>query len=231
MPQLQTIQNCTACTFRSFIFDKLSQDELDLLDQSRTEFLFHKGEKIIEEGQEIKEFVYLSRGLVKLSKRTENNKEQIISISKPQVFIGFLSVFSQINYQYSMTAIVESNLCFIDIELIKTMIRKNGIFALEVLSKMSDISNEIIQNKVNISSKNLRGRIAYLLIYFSKEIFHNTQFALPITRREIGELINVSTENVIRVLSELRREGIIEIDGCKIHILNYQTLTKISRFG
>jgi len=99
------------------------------------------------------------------------------------------------------------------------------------LAKISQVSDEIIHRRVNICSKQLRGRIAYLLIFFSKDIYHNTKFELPLTRKEFGELIDMSTENVIRILSEFRKDKLIEIDGSKIEIINFESLDKISRFG
>ena len=95
MPQLIDATKCAECAFRSLLFDKLEGCELELLDQSKTELKYKKGEIIIAEGQEIKEFVYVRKGLVKLSKRTDDQKDHIISISKPKAFIGFLTVFSQ----------------------------------------------------------------------------------------------------------------------------------------
>ena len=100
-----------------------------------------------------------------------------------------------------------------------------------MLSKISQVSDEIIHNRVNICSKQLRGRIAYLLIMFSKEIYYNTKFDLPLTRKEFGELIDMSTENVIRILSEFRKDGLIQIDGAHIEIQNFESLEKISKFG
>ena len=108
---------------------------------------------------------------------------------------------------------------------------ENGTFALDVLAKISHVSDEIINRRVNICSKQLRGRIAYLLITFSKDIYYNTKFELPLTRREFGELIDMSTENVIRILSEFRKDELITIDGSNIEILNFDSLDKISRFG
>ena len=93
------------------------------------------------------------------------------------------------------------------------------------------MSDEIIKRRVNICSKQLRGRISYLLITFAKEIYFNTKFDLPLTRKEFGELIDMSTENVIRILSEFRKDELIKIDGSKIEILNFESLDKISRFG
>jgi CRP/FNR family transcriptional regulator len=231
MSELLDTSRCTECAFRSLLFDKLEIEELAKMDGSKSEIKYAKGEKILVEGDKITEFVYLKKGLVKLSKKTENNRDHIISFAKPKTFIGFLTVFSRHNYQYTLSALEESTLCFIDIDVIKNIIKENGTFALDVLAKISHVSDEIINRRVNICSKQLRGRIAYLLISFSKDIYYNTKFELPLTRKEFGELIDMSTENVIRILSEFRKDGLIKIDGSKIEILNFESLDKISRFG
>jgi len=53
----------------------------------------------------------------------------------------------------------------------------------------------------------------------------------PLSRKEIAELIDMSTENVIRILSEFRKDNIIRIDGSCIEILNIGQLERICRFG
>ena len=166
-----------------------------------------------------------------MSKQSENKKDHIISIALPKSFIGFLTVFSQDHYGYSITALEETTLCFIEIELIQEIILNNGGFALNVLSKISEVSHEIIYKRVNIYSKRLRGRIAYLLIVLSKEIFFKTRFDLPVTRREIGELIGMSTANVIRVFSEFQRDNIVKINRSAIEITNFSMLEKVSKYG
>ena len=56
-------------------------------------------------------------------------------------------------------------------------------------------------------------------------------FELPVSRREIAEYIGMTTENVIRTLSEFRRDKLIKINGKEIEIADYDTLEKISNFG
>lgn len=221
----------SGCGFKSPLFSDLCYDELIKLNKSKKEIVFNKGEIIISEGQEVNEFIYLQKGLVKISKQTENQKNHIISIALPESYIGFLTVFSQENYGYSITALKESTLCLIEIELIREFVLTNGTFAMTALSKISKISDDIIFSRINICSKRLRGRIAYLLILFAKEIFYNSRFEMPITRREIGELIDMSTANVIRILSEFRKDKILKIEGSMIEILNFPQLEMVSKLG
>ncbi len=222
---------CSSCSFRSLLFDKLTEEELDMLDGHRTFRDYKKGEIIVAEGERVDTFLYLKTGLVKLSKFTLNKKNHIISIAKPKTFIGLLTVFSDLHFQYTITAIEPSSICFIEMEIIKKLIGTNGFFALDVLGKICNVSDEIIKSRINICSKQLRGRIAYLLVYFALEIYNNTKFNLPITRRELGELIDMSTENVIRILSEFRKDRLIGIHGNQIEIINFDMLKRISKFG
>jgi CRP/FNR family transcriptional regulator len=84
---------------------------------------------------------------------------------------------------------------------------------------------------LEIRKKNLKGRVAYLLIYFYSEIYKSLEYELPISRKEIADYIGMSTENVIRTLSEFRKDKIISINGKVIEIKDLDSLSSISQFG
>jgi len=231
MPEILNTSNCKDCAFRSLLFENVTDGELDQLDRNKVEKIFLKGESIVFEGEEVHEFLYLKDGLVKLTKSDISSKEHIICLCKPLNFIGFLSVFSNPLYQYSIHAIEDSTVCFINMDTIRETIRTNGEFGLEVLEKVSSISDSIIQKRVMIASKQMRGRIAFILVYFAKEIYLNSRFILPLSRKEIAQIIDLSTENVIRMLSEFRKDGILKIDGNDIEILDFPKLEWLTKFG
>jgi CRP/FNR family transcriptional regulator len=209
----------------------MSSEELIYVNEDRHEIEFEKGEIIIKANNPVKEFLYLKTGLVKLVRTSINNKERIISIARPLDFVSLISTFSDKEYNYSIWALEKSVVCSIKLERMKDVIRKNGAFALELMEHISRSSNFVLQATYAIDNKQLRGRIAYILLWFSQKIYRKKSFDLPISRREIGELINMTTENVIRILSEFRKDGIIKIDGKNISITNMDILEKISKSG
>ncbi len=223
--------NCKACIYKDTLFNKLNAKDLDLIDQNKKEIEFKRGEIICEEGTEIKSFMYLKNGLVKLFKSNLHDKDQIVSIAKPLDFISFLSLFSRSTYKFSICALEDTIVCAVDLEALKKVIQGNGKFALEILYKMSKMFDEIIEARFEINRKHLRGRIAYILLYFSKHIYQSNNFHMPISRREIAELIQMTTENVIRILSEFRKDGIIKIDGKQVHLLEPERLESICKLG
>ncbi len=223
--------NCQECLFRQLMFEDLNIPELEIICRKKKELDIPKGESVIKEGDPIREFLYLKKGLVKLFKHNENDQDQIISIAKPYDFVGLLSVFSDKHYNYSVTAIEDTTICLIDLDAVKKIIRQNGRFALNLLEKISKTSDTIIKNNLEIGKKNLRGRIAYILLLFANHIYEQDSFELPISRKEIAELIEMTTENVIRILSEFRKDNIIGITGKNIEIVDKPRLQKICDLG
>ena len=122
----EKINNCKDCIYRSWAFKNLSDEELLLLNSKKTEKYFRKGENICLEGDPVASFLYLQTGLVKLYKTESNNREHIISIASQKDFIGLLSIFSNKVQVYSITAIEDSIVCLVDLDIIKKLIKTNG---------------------------------------------------------------------------------------------------------
>jgi CRP-like cAMP-binding protein len=223
--------NCEKCELKGIFLGFLNENDIESFCSQKIEKRFSKGETIIEQGYEITEFTYLKDGLVKLFRKTDGGKDQIIAIAKPFDFVSLLSVFSEKKYNYSVTAIEDSTTCILDLAFMRNIIGSNGILALNILEKMSKATDNIIVNMLNIRQKQLRGRIAYILIYFSDKVYNNAVFDLPISRKEIAEYIGMTTENVIRILSEFRQDRIIRINGKTIEIVDMERLRVISNFG
>lgn len=223
--------NCQNCQFRSHLFDKLNDEELAFIHKNKNTQIVKKGAIISRSGEPIREFIYLTEGLVKMQKIGKNGKEQIISLARPLDFIGLISVFTNEVYEYTITALVDSVICKINLDSMKKMISMNGQFSLDIIRFIGNISGEIISNTYAINSKNLRGRIAFLLIEFSEKYFNSMAFDLPISRKEMAEMIDMTPENVIRILSEFRRDGLISLRGKHIEIFNMSLLAKIRDLG
>lgn len=231
MSKILNTSTCTRCVYRSWAFNQLDQQALQRIDDHKREVFYEKGEVICREGEEIHSFLYLRKGLVKLLATEKNEKEHIISIGKPLDFIGLLSIFSNSHHIYTITALEDSVVCFVDLELIRDMMRKNGEFALDFLEKSSKVADDVINTRISINTKQLRGRIAYILLFFAQRIYKSNEFELPISRKEIAQLIDMSTENVIRILSEFRKDKLIGIEGKFIRIMHPERLQRVYDLG
>ena len=118
-----------------------------------------------------------------------------------------------------------------ELSAVHHILRNNGDFGIRLLGRISKAADLIINTTYDIYRKNLRGRIAFILREFADDIYGSDQFELPVSRKEIGELIGMTTENVIRILSEFRRDGLISMQGKSVSILNKALLRTLEKFA
>ncbi len=223
--------NCESCDYRMFVFESLSSTEINSLCSFKYEKVFKKGELIVKEGDNIDDFIYLKTGLIKIYHTLYDSREKIVNIATPMDYVSFLSIFSDTHYKYSISAIADTTICCVKLTIIKDLIKNNGNFALSLMERLSANADKIILQNLCLNMKNLRGRIAYILLLFADNIYKNDNFELPISRKEIAQLIDMTTENVIRILSEFKRDKIIDTIGKKVVILNRKNLEQIAKHG
>ncbi|TAL59228.1 MAG: Crp/Fnr family transcriptional regulator [Bacteroidetes bacterium] len=222
---------CAHCDFRDVVFSYLDDHSVEELCDNKEEQVFRRGEIINHEGEKITNFKYLKSGLVKLYRRTSTGEEQVITITRPFEFVSNMSIFSEERYQYSVSALEDSVVCMIKLDFIKELFLKNGSFAMGLLTKISMINDKIISQTLDIRQKNLVGRVAFVMLYFTKEIYNSRVFDLPVSRKEIADYIGMSTANVIRTLSDFKKEGIIRVFGKTIEVVDVDKLEIISKRG
>ncbi len=221
---------CKECGFRSSIFSGLNDEQLVALSQNRTFVCVTKGDYIVKQGSPIEGVAFLRKGLAKIT-RTNIHREQIIRIVSPREFVGLLSVFSSPTFQYNIIAIEDCEYCMVSKQQIMDLLSKNQAFAKILLEKISQISDAAITIRLDIALRQLRGRVAFILCFFANEIYQSQKFTLPISRRELADLIDMRVENVVRILSELRRDNILRIEGNAFEIIDPERLKWIKEHG
>ena len=226
-----SVCECNDCVVRDLMFSHMPSEGSRFVCKTKIEKPYKKGDIIVKSGDEIRNLICIKEGLIKIYRSHKRNSDQIISISKPFEFTYLLSIFSDTHYNYNISALEDTTVCFISLDNIMKMISENGSFALSLLQKLSTATDNVIKNFTNLNQKNLRGRVAYILLFFADEIYKSQIFNLPVSRKEIAELIGMTAENVIRIMSEFRKEGIIRIRTKEIEIKDYQRLILIMEQG
>jgi len=222
---------CHDCLDRSCATAILDGNELNKIFNNRYISEVRKGTNILNEGSPTSHIIYLRSGLVKEYILRPDNHEQILQIIQPHSYLGLTSLFGDKINHYSYTALTELRLCYIDIDVFTELVKTNGNFAFEILTSVGRENLNNFHRFINQSHKKIYGRIADILIYFSKVIFSNKRFQIPLTRQEIAEMVGTSRESTGRVLAKFTGEGIIGISGRNIIINDMAKLEKISRYG
>ncbi len=222
--------SCEFCSQKCDIYNAIVLTGRSFLGANTIQVQFRKHEKICRQGDNVSHAIYLVEGTAKLFIEGLNGHNIILYLMKPPAYIGLLSFFESIQYTYSVTAIEDSKVCMVDLEFLKELYLENHEVLLS-LNKAFGKSVALIMNKIIcLNQKNIRGRIAESLLYLSG-FYGSNNYLLPVTRKELGEMSAISEENTVRLLTELRKEGIIEITGKYVSIRDKVLLKKISDLG
>jgi CRP/FNR family transcriptional regulator, polysaccharide utilization system transcription regulator len=212
----------------SEIIEPLTPEEQQLIASNMTKVRYSKGERIIKNGEFVTHAVFVHKGYVKIHSENKG-KTVIFNICGPGEFSGLALMIGVIKHAFDITALDDSTLCLIDVDILKKLIEKNGLFARNVINYMNSAIMYYLQhNIVYLTQSNIHGRLANALLYLSQQIFHSNDFDLLLSRKELSQFCNISRENVIKVLYEFKSDGLIKLSGKHIHILNPEQLKRLS---
>lgn len=209
----------------------LKNSEKDSLNLNTNFVEYSKRDTIIKQSARSSHIIYINQGLVKISKELRKGKSLILNIIGSNNFVGISSVFGSDTYNFSVTAIEPTVVSFIDTNFFKDIIVKNGTLGLELISQISRNNIDITDKLSSLLYKQLPGRVADIIIYFSEDIYNNATFTFPLTRQELAELAGTTKESIIRTLSEFKHDKIIDIERNVVSVLSPKIIHTLSRLG
>jgi CRP/FNR family transcriptional regulator, polysaccharide utilization system transcription regulator len=230
-PDFLPQSSCVTSAFDINCFSLLSNEEIAFLNSKAVTITYRKGETICKQGTFASNIMFLEKGLVKIYLEG-NPKNLILTITPSGHILGVPSIFEGNNvFLYSVTTYVESVVKMIDMAVFKQLLAQNASFAYRILNIMNENTSQMYGRFFCLTQKHLHGRLADILICLSGKIFKSLEFDLPLSRNDLGELTGMSTESVIRLMKELKDDGLIEISGKSIRLIDVPRLVKISEVG
>ncbi len=224
----------TSCTISSHpcrCFEKLTEEEKLIIDQNSVLIRYRKREVICKQGGIASTVMYVEKGLTRVS-LDQGANSLVLKIIADGNFIGLGSVSEDQNtYQYSAMAYIDSDIRQIDIGVFRKLLNQNPDFSKEVIDILSSNNAQIYGRFFCLTHKQAYGRLADILLCLADRIFKRTEFDLPLSRKDLAELCGMSPETVIRMLKKFHDDGLIEMDGKSLRVIDYVRLQRISEIG
>ena len=223
--------NCISCECKSSLFLLLSDAELELVEQNRVNVVFKPGETIRKQGTAMTHVISVNRGLAKLYLEGVEHRNAILRFVKPTNFIGGPGIYLDLMHHYTVTALMESSVCFIEIQVFKKIIRQNSLFAEEFMKDFSRNTLSVYNRLIYLTQKQMPGRMSDTLLYLFDDIFQSSRFPMVISKQDLADLSAMSKDSAGKVLREFQNEEIIRITDHEMVLLDAEALKRISRTG
>ena len=212
------------------IFNKLTNAELDQLEADVTRSYFSKGTTIYREGKRHSGLYCIIEGIVKIYKVGTNGRQQIIRFAKAGDIIAYRSLLSNELACTSAKVIKNAVMVRIPYHTVLDLLQHNWQFSNQIIQIMCRELRESNSFMTGIAQKSVRERTAEILLHLMDEFGLDEFNALNITltREDLANMAGTVTETLIRITSEFRNEGILELPGRKIVFLNIQKLRNVA---
>lgn len=209
--------------------ESLSKEDFEKYLQSKKPVSVSKGKHLFREGEIPKGVFHIEKGAIKLYKMGFNKKEQIIRFAKEGDVIGYRSLLSEEEYGTSAKAMMPVQASFIPENIFHKLLMTIPKLSYTLLQKISCDLGEYSNTIALLAQKTVRERLAEILIILELKLGKDPEgfIKIALTREEIANLIGTATESAIRLISEFKTEGMIEVEGRSIKIIDHEKLKKL----
>lgn len=209
----------------------LLPEEVDEILHHSSIAVFQRREIIFRQNTRTSHVMYVKSGLVKTYKEGRNKRSIILKLATAGDFLGIHSVYGHDMHQFSAAALQTAEIGFIDLASFNEVLQRNGRFAHALVQKLCTDGLYFFERLLAQSHKQLPGRIADVILYFSDILYKQEEFEFPLTRRELAELAGTTKESFIRTLTEFKNDKIIVLDGSKVRVNSMKIVRTLSNLG
>jgi len=225
------MSKCEQCIVRELSSLKaLGKEELLHMAKCKTSFSIKKGQAIFEEGDQINGVYCIQGGVCKMTKLSANGRDQIVKLVKSGELLGQRSMISEEPVNLTAVALEDMEVCFIPKQEIMQYFNSNNQFSMQVMKTICGDLREADDHMVSMAQKSVKERLAETLLYLEENFGKAADGSLHIqlTREELAGMIGTATESCIRLLSELNKLGLIELQGKRIYLKDRNKLRRMS---
>ncbi|MCB0700656.1 MAG: Crp/Fnr family transcriptional regulator [Chitinophagaceae bacterium] len=190
---------------------------------------FKKGQVIFNEGGHPLGLFCINDGKVKLEHSGIDGKEQIVRMAKGGDVLGYRALLSSERYNATAVALDDTDVCFIPKEPFFDVLKTNPRLSLDIIKMLSTELRKAEDTITDLAQKPVRERMAEALLFLKETYGYEEDGAtinVVLSREDIANLVGTATETAIRLLSEFKKDGMVESVGKKLKITDSEKLIK-----
>lgn len=221
--RLQQKFDKTESGLKAFIDEAKGLESLkNLTFEKKLKFL-KKREQLFEEGEYPRFLYFINEGKVKIFKTNEDGKEYIIDILSSGSFIGYTDLLKGLNHSDSAAAIEDSSISLIPRDDFFALVNTDRDVASQLFKMLADNVASKEEQLLHLAYNSVRKRVAdALLLLFQKE-----NEPIQILRDDLARIVGTAKESVIRMLTEFKEDGFIQIKNGVILVKDVEKLKNI----
>lgn len=222
-------KSCRSCKIKSPLFSLLSEDELDMLNKDRFEVQYKPGELVFKEGSSASYVLSITSGIAKIVKENKT-KSLIIRLSRLYELLGAPAIFGTGRYVYSVVALTDIKVCYVDIEPLRSILKTSSGFNYRFMESILQETNLIYTRMESLLLRQSAGKLADCLLFLAG-MYCSDPDLINLSRGDLAAAANINRENMNKFLNEFENDGLIQVENGGIRLINQTGLERVAMVG
>ncbi len=214
-------RDCPNC--RISVFSDLQNDDFEKLNYEKSIVTLHKGQVLFLQDSKPHGLYCIKKGKVKIYRRGSEGKEQIVRLANDADVVGYRALLSNENYQCGAAALEETTLCYVPKHMVEHLMEDNTQIYKKMVNLLASDLKQAEHKLSDLAQKPVRERVAESLFLLKGKYGLESDgqtLNVVLSREELANIVGTATESLIRVLSDFKKEGIVELEQKRIKILD-----------
>ena len=209
------------------VLSYLSDQELAMLREQCTAWVFSGGNVIVERDEQDQSVYFIMYGRVHVLNYSSAGRIVTYSSVVEGEMFGEMAAIDGLPRSAWVCAVNDCMVIKISKEIFLSYLQKNPTFSMAVMRKLSKNLRELDERLVNVLSMKAEQRVYVEIISMARAASVKLGFYCVVempTQSNFANLVGLSRETVSRVLSRLRSDGLVKISGNGLNILDRKGL-------
>jgi CRP-like cAMP-binding protein len=204
-------------------WDALTPDEIDLFNRKVICRTYKAGQNVFLQDDPCKGLHLVEDGLVAVRKVDDEGQSVIVRLAYPGDTLGYRPLLARENHHATAEVIKKSRICSIDAPTMRGFLLSNPQLGMRFLEHTAQALGEAEDRLFQVAALSVRTRIIHLLVllrdHYGSITSDGTLFVeLPMTRRDLAEMVGARPESVSRALLEIQDDGLLHLSGRTVRI-------------
>jgi len=241
-------RSCVECTVRgAHCFCSLNPEALRELDRMGTQVAYGVGMRVLEEGSLPERVCVVCHGTLKLTTTSQDGRTLLLRIAGAGDVLGLASVLKGSTYEATAEVMDDCEIRVIARgDFLRFMDEFQGVGQNSAESVAREYETAMLSARRLALSASATAKLASLLLEWGRRtakqaaggVSHKVggaageealRFRMPLTHEELGQMAGISRETVTRVLTKLKAEGLVELEGERMVVLSPEKMERLYR--
>ncbi|MCH8325813.1 MAG: Crp/Fnr family transcriptional regulator [Bacteroidetes bacterium] len=213
------------------IFSSLNDETLLQIDQVCIKKNYQKGTIILFEHDEGNAFFFIVKGEVKISRESDDGREVILSLLQDADVFGEMSLLDGLPRSANVTAMEDTELYMIKREDFLELLNNHPDVSIALLEEITHRLREAGLRIKSLSLNDAEGKVAMVLLQIAEEKGKIKNGIVEIEKlpfqHDLANMAGTSRETISRTLHSFAKKGLVELEGSKLRIINYEQFKEI----